>query len=137
MRVFRVLLEVSSLEKAVAFYARLLDVPARRVTDERAYFDCGPVILGVVEMGARARPNVGYLYLAVDDLEAVHARASSLVGLAPGDVHGAPAGAPAVRPWGERSFYVRDPWGNGLCFVAEGTLFTGHETPKGPKAGRA
>jgi hypothetical protein len=30
-----------------------------------------------------------------------------------------------VRPWGERSFYVKDPWGNGLCFVDEKTLFTG------------
>jgi hypothetical protein len=25
----------------------------------------------------------------------------------------------------ERSFYVHDPWGNGLCFVDENTLFTG------------
>lgn len=30
-----------------------------------------------------------------------------------------------VRPWGERSFYCRDPFGNGLCFVDEKTLFTG------------
>ena len=28
------------------------------------------------------------------------------------------------RPWGERSFYVTDPWGNELCFVQEGTLYT-------------
>jgi len=28
------------------------------------------------------------------------------------------------RPWGERSFYVVDPWGNDLCFVEEGTLYT-------------
>ena len=26
---------------------------------------------------------------------------------------------------GELSFYVEDPWGSGLCFVNEGTLFTG------------
>ena len=26
---------------------------------------------------------------------------------------------------GERSFYARDPFGNGLCFVDENTLFTG------------
>ena len=26
---------------------------------------------------------------------------------------------------GRRSFYVDDPWGNGLCFVDENTLFTG------------
>ena len=35
------------------------------------------------------------------------------------------AGQIVVRPWGERSFYVEDPWSNGLCFVDEKTLFTG------------
>lgn len=28
-------------------------------------------------------------------------------------------------PWGERLFYLRDPFGNGLSFVARGTEFTG------------
>jgi hypothetical protein len=28
------------------------------------------------------------------------------------------------RPWGERSFYVVDPWGNDLCFCENGTLYT-------------
>jgi hypothetical protein len=28
-------------------------------------------------------------------------------------------------PWGERSFYVEDPWKNPLCFVEEGTVYTG------------
>jgi len=35
------------------------------------------------------------------------------------------AGEIVKRPWGELSFYVEDPWGNGLCFVDETTLFTG------------
>ncbi len=29
-----------------------------------------------------------------------------------------------TQPWGERSFYCSDPFGNKLCFVADGTLFT-------------
>jgi uncharacterized glyoxalase superfamily protein PhnB len=33
-----------------------------------------------------------------------------------------------IRPWGERSFYARDPFGNPLCFVDETTLFTGEES---------
>jgi hypothetical protein len=41
------------------------------------------------------------------------------------DVPGARAGEIVKRPWGERSFYAHDPWGNGLCFVDENTLFTG------------
>jgi hypothetical protein len=28
-------------------------------------------------------------------------------------------------PWGERSFYAEDPWGNPLCFVEEGTFYRG------------
>jgi len=35
-----------------------------------------------------------------------------------------PAGAVTTRPWGERSFYVVDPWGNDLCFCENGTLYT-------------
>src|SRR5262249_5905857 len=54
-----------------------------------------------------------------NDLEAVHARAKALKALAPFKVHGEPAGEPLRRPWGERSFYVTDPWGNELCFVQE------------------
>jgi uncharacterized glyoxalase superfamily protein PhnB len=30
-----------------------------------------------------------------------------------------------TRPWGERSFYARDPFGNPICFVDEKTVFTG------------
>lgn len=44
---------------------------------------------------------------------------------APGDVHGDPAGAIATRPWGKRSFYVEDPFGNKQCFVDRATLFSG------------
>jgi hypothetical protein len=41
------------------------------------------------------------------------------------DVHDAPAGGIVVRPWGERSFYAEDSWGNPLCFVEQGTVYTG------------
>ena len=36
-----------------------------------------------------------------------------------------PLGQIAKRPWGEESFYVSDPFGNPLCFVAADTVFTG------------
>ena len=44
--------------------------------------------------------------------------------LAPYDVHGERGGVVIVRPWGERSFYIVDPWGNDLCFCENGTLYT-------------
>ena len=34
-------------------------------------------------------------------------------------------GEVAERPWGERSFYANDPFGNKICFVDRPTVFTG------------
>ena len=69
-------------------------------------------------------PGPKSLYFAVADLAAVHEGARILNALAPYKVHGQPAGEAIKRPWGERSFYVVDPWGNDLCFVEEETLYT-------------
>ena len=126
-KIFRVTVEVSNLDKAAAFYAKLLDTEGKRHHGARHYFDCGGVILAVLDPtqgGLTPTPGPKSLYFAVDDVEAVHARASSLGALAPYKVHGEAAGAVTKRPWGERSFYVVDPWGNDLCFVEDGTLYT-------------
>ncbi|HSP62618.1 MAG TPA: VOC family protein [Pyrinomonadaceae bacterium] len=126
---FRIILQVSDLDKAAEFYANLLADEGRRIPRaSRHYFDCGPVILALVDVsagGEAAKPLPDYIYLAVSDLEDFHARASELGCLSTDDVHGASGGEMVRRPWGERSFYVDDPWGNGLCFVDEKTLFTG------------
>jgi catechol 2,3-dioxygenase-like lactoylglutathione lyase family enzyme len=37
------------LERSRRFYEALLGVRGRRVADDRFYFDCGSVILGVVD----------------------------------------------------------------------------------------
>lgn len=126
-RLFRVILQVGDLDEGAAFYEALLGVGGRRVGGGRCYFDCGDVILALLDPGPETapQPTVEYVYFTVDDLDAVHARARGLRGLSAGTVHGQPAGEIAVRPWGERSFYVRDPWGNHLCFVDSRTLFTG------------
>ncbi len=75
--------------------------------------------------GLEPKPLPDYIYFAVSDVDAVHERARELNCLSTEDVHGASAGEVVRRPWGERSFYAYDPWGNGLCFVGENTLFTG------------
>jgi catechol 2,3-dioxygenase-like lactoylglutathione lyase family enzyme len=126
-KIFRITLEVANLEEASAFYTKLLDEPGKRHPGARHYFDCGGVILAVLDPtqgGLKPTPGPKSLYFAVNDLEAVHARAKALRALAPFAVHGQPAGDVIARPWGERSFYVTDPWGNELCFVQEGTLYT-------------
>jgi catechol 2,3-dioxygenase-like lactoylglutathione lyase family enzyme len=122
-RLYRVIVPVSDPEAAVAFYARLLGVAGRSVGGGRHYFDCGPVILAVLDN--QKPPISDYLYFAVADLEAVHARAQELGCLSGETIHGKSAGEIGVRPWRERSFYAVDPFGNGLCFVDETTLFTG------------
>lgn len=128
-KLFRIILQVEDLDKAAAFYAKLLADPGRRIPRaSRHYIDCGPVILALVDVsagGEEAKPLPDYIYFAVGDLDAVYARAKELGCLSSEDVHGASAGEVVVRPWGERSCYVHDPWGNGLCFVDEKTLFTG------------
>ena len=126
-KIFRITLEVANLEEASAFYAKLLDEPGKRHPGARCYFDCGGVILAVLDPtqgGLKPTPGPKSLYFAVNDIEDVHARARALRALAPFAVHGQPAGDVITRPWGERSFYVTDPWGNELCFVQEGTLYT-------------
>ncbi len=126
-KIFRITLETSDLEKAAAFYGKLLGVPGKRHPGSRHYFDCGGVILAVLDPtagGLTPQPTPKSIYFAVKDLDAVHARAKALGALAPYQVHGEPGGDAMKRPWGERSFYVVDPWGNDLCFVQEGTLYT-------------
>jgi len=128
-KMFRVTLQVADLDQASAFYAKLLDDQGRRIPrGSRHYFDCGPVILALVDVSAgklEPKPIPDYIYFAVSNLDAVYERAKAMNCLAKGDVHGEASGGIVKRPWGERSFYAEDPWGNGLCFVDESTLFTG------------
>ena len=125
-KLFRVTLEVADLERATQLYAALFGLVGQRYPGARHYFDCGGVIVAVLDVsrgGMPPTPGPKSLYFAVDDVDAVHARAEQLGVLAPYQVHGEAAGAVITRPWGERSFYVVDPWGNDLCFCENGTLY--------------
>ena len=126
-KLFRVTLEVADLERATQLYAALFGLDGQRYPGGRHYFDCGGVIVAVLDVsrgGMPPTPGPKSLYFAVDDVNAVHVRAAKLGVLAPYQVHGEPASAVITRPWGERSFYVVDPWGNDLCFCENGTLYT-------------
>jgi catechol 2,3-dioxygenase-like lactoylglutathione lyase family enzyme len=131
-RIFRLLIQATNLDESRRFYESLLDIRGRGVAPGRIYFDCGDVILGILDYSAtgkaaRSTPTEA-LYLATDDIDGVHRRAKKLRALSRELIHGdpaAPAGEIMVRPWGERSFYAVDPSGNPLCFVDALTLFTG------------
>jgi predicted enzyme related to lactoylglutathione lyase len=121
IRLFRVILPVNDIARAKTFYAAVLESPGVPVSNGRHYFGCGGTILACFDPRADgdpwdATPNPDHVYFAVDDLEAAFKRAQA-------------AGASILRPietqpWGERSFYCKDPFGNKLCFVADTTLFT-------------
>lgn len=123
MRLFRVIIPVNDIERAAAFYGRVTGSAGRRVSPGRHYFDCEGVILACFDAradggGRDVGPNPDHVYFAVADLEAVFER-----------VRGAGCQrvdeAIRTRPWGERSFYADDPFGNPICFVDEKTVFTG------------
>jgi predicted enzyme related to lactoylglutathione lyase len=130
---YRIILQVDDLDKAEEFYGVLLGDRGRRIPRaSRHYIDCGAVILALVDVTgggtveSQPQPLPDYIYFSVTDINDFHQRAKDLNCLATEDVHGDSAGEVVKRPWGELSFYATDPWGNGLCFVDQNTLFTGN-----------
>jgi predicted enzyme related to lactoylglutathione lyase len=132
-RVFRIIVPVADLESAARFYQTLLDDAGVRVSPGRHYFACGGVILAVYSPkadGDRAepRPNFEHIYFAVANLDECFSRAERAGGLSTQTGDGnLPMGTIARRPWGERSFYMFDPFGNPLCFVDEQTVYGGSQ----------
>ena len=123
MRIYRIIVPVSDIEKGAEFYETVLDKKGKRVSPGRHYLDCGGVILAVYDPRADtddwdAQPNPDHIYFAVPDLEAVYQRAQDS-GCSKIDAK------IQTQPWGERSFYAKDPFGNPICFVDETTVFTG------------
>lgn len=130
-KLYRVILPVSDVNAAARFYASIFDDEGVRVSAGRHYFNCGGTILACFDAAADGdpqptTPNPEWLYFSVPDIEKtfdVCRRAGAE--MSSGDVHATPAGEIHVRPWGERSFYCEDPFGNKICFVDESTRFIG------------
>ncbi len=129
---YRVLVPVADIEAAQQFYGTVLGQTGRRVSPGRHYFDCEGTILACFDPqadgdGYEARPLSEPLYLAVADIEksfaACREAGARFADEAPPGV--GPMGEIAERPWGERSFYVADPFGNPLCFVSADSVFVG------------
>jgi catechol 2,3-dioxygenase-like lactoylglutathione lyase family enzyme len=126
---FRLNIEVGDLKSAISFYTKLLGIKGRKQAGSRCYFECGPVTLQVLDVSSERQPHTAAkaLYFTVKELEAIFERGRALRCLSREDVHDAPGGGIVVRPWGERTFYAEDPWGNPLCFVEQGTVYTGRD----------
>ncbi len=124
-RLYRVILPARDIEALAKFYSTLFEMPGRRVSPGRHYFDLGGTILAVYDPAADGDPEAEwkhhpnqYIYVAVSDVEAAFRRAGDL---------GATLLSKTVEsmPWGERLFYARDPSGNPICLVDAETLFLG------------
>jgi predicted enzyme related to lactoylglutathione lyase len=121
VRVFRIAVPASQIDRSRAFYERVLGLDADDTVPSRLYFHCGEVIVALIDWTVEGRtdlrPTPDNIYLATDELDAAYQRAVAA---------GARIVAPIERrPWGERSFYCLDPDGNRLCFVDDTTLFLG------------
>lgn len=126
---FRMTVEVADLDEAISFYTELLGVQGSKQAGSRCYFNCGQVTVCVLDVSKNSQPHPAAkaLYFTVENLEAAFDRAKALGCLSQEDVHDSRGGGIVVRPWGERSFYIEDPWKNPLCFVEEGTVYTGSD----------
>lgn len=101
----------------------MFKIRGKRVSAGRHYFNLGGVILACYDPKAdgdkiKFMPNLDHVYIAVDNLDGLFKSAIKL---------------PFTKidrriitqPWGERSFYAKDPFGNPLCFVDSKTIFIG------------
>jgi catechol 2,3-dioxygenase-like lactoylglutathione lyase family enzyme/DNA-binding transcriptional ArsR family regulator len=118
-RVYRVAIPVTDIDKACAFYGALLGMPGHRVCPTRHNFDCGGTVVAVFDPTGDGqtydpKAQAGMLYFSVPDLKAAFARAKKLKFKRLDRAIG-------VQPWGERSFYGRDPFGNQVGLVEEAT----------------
>ncbi len=74
MKLYRVILPVSNIEKATAFYETILEMPGKKVSNGRHYFNCDGTVLACFDPQAdgdsfQAVPNPDHIYLSVNNLE--------------------------------------------------------------------
>lgn len=121
-KLYRVIVPVSDIDKAQAFYEAVLGFTGTRVSPERHYFDCDGTILACYDPTLFnekpvATANPEHVYIAVADLAAAFERCKSADARIAVEIN--------TYPWGETSFYIEDPFGNPICFVDQATMFTG------------
>lgn len=124
-RLYRVIIPVNDIEAAEAFYSGIFEAKGERVSPGRHYYNLGGTIFAVYDPAAdgdevtewKYHPSQ-YVYIGVTDIDAVLERAKDLGATLVTDTV-------ELMPWGERLFYVLDPFGTPICFVDSETLFMG------------
>ena len=124
-QLYRVILPVSDIDAAAAFYSHIFQDRGERVSPGRHYFDCGGVVLACYSPAADGDdPGTGwafhenqYLYFSVPELDGIRERIEEAGGHNLTEIE--------TMPWGETMFYALDPLGSRLSFARSDTLFTG------------
>ena len=125
IHLYRVIQPVKDIEAAARFYGKIFQTLGERVSSGRHYFDCGGTILACYDpvadgdnlWGGWQHHRYQYVYFAVPDLEATLERVRDAGAEIEEEI--------SSKPWGERIFYAKDPFGNPLSFVDEKTVFRG------------
>jgi predicted enzyme related to lactoylglutathione lyase len=120
-RLVRVLIRVPEIEGAAAFYEQVLGVSGRRVSPGRHHLALGDIEVVCYDPAADGdlhdtaqSPSLWQLYVAADEIESVLNRVECAMGHVEQPI--------STKPWGERSFYACDPFGNRLCFIEASSL---------------
>ena len=112
---------VVDYQRALEFYRALFGIEGKAVSPGRTYFDLGGTNFCVYhpesDGDSPVQPLTTAVYLTVETLSDAHANASAANAQYLTSIE--------TRPWGERSFYCRDPSGNILCFVDNRSQFRG------------
>lgn len=130
MKLYRIIIPVGDINEAEQFYSALFGIKGERVSPGRHYFNLDGTIIACYDAVAdgddpqpRWMPHENqYLYFAIQDLEKTFDTVKKLKTQRMDR-------RIEKMPWGERLFYLRDPWGNSLCFVDESTVFMGNKKP--------
>ena len=81
MRIFRMAVPASEIERSRIFYEQVLGLAADDTVPSRLYFHCGEVIMALIDWTVEGqgpfRSTPDDLYFATDELDAVHARAQT------------------------------------------------------------
>ncbi|MDA0196304.1 MAG: VOC family protein [Bacteroidetes bacterium] len=122
LKLFRVIIPVSDVNKAAKFYSSIFGVPGKRVSKGRHYFNMSGVTFACYDPvadgdGEGIGPNPDHVYISVEEFDDLYNKVKSAQASYVSEI--------IDQSWGERIFYFNDPFGNKLGIVKKGTEFTG------------
>lgn len=126
-KLYRVIIPVLDIEKAVSFYQSIFSTDGMRVSPGRHYFNLGGTILACYDPKADGDEIFNwtfhknqYIYISTNNLESVHKSVQEADGNLISQIE--------EMPWGERLFYAKDSVGTPICFVDSKSVFWGNKS---------